>query len=98
MPRPQKYKTDAERVEAVRAQSRERMRKHRVKRNNKTVTQNPVNVTVNVTQNSNDNNDNNSKLVDLQKKYDELLYELEVTNEYCTELEGKLAEAKEMGY
>ena len=102
MSRPRKYKTEAERLEAVRAQNRERQRRHRVKRDKIDVTGNHIHVTQNVTHNYNDNNDNNvedsKKYKELEAKYKALLYELEVTNEYCTELEDKLTEAKEMGY
>ncbi len=98
MPRPKKYNTEAERVEAVRAQSRERMRKHRVKRNKKDVTQNHIVVTQNVTHNFTNNKYSDKDYEELETKYKALLYELEVTNEYCSELEDKLTEAKEMGY
>ena len=94
MSRPRKYKTEAERLEAVRAQNRERQRRHRVKRDKIDVTGNHIHVTQNVTHNVEDT----KEYKELEAKYKALLYELEVTNEYCTELEDKLTEAKEMGY
>jgi len=102
MSRPRKYKTEAERLEAVRAQNRERQRRHRVKRDKIDVTGNHIhvtqNVTHNVTQNVTHNVEDTKEYKELEAKYKALLYELEVTNEYCTELEDKLTEAKEMGY
>ena len=98
MPRLKKYKTETERLDAVRAQSRERMRKHRVKRYKKDVTQNHIHVTQNVTHNLTNNKYSDKDYEELEIKYEALLNEVEVTNEYCAELEDKLTEAKEMGY
>jgi hypothetical protein len=98
MPRPKKYNTEAERLEAVRAQSRERMRKHRVMRNKKDVTENHIHVTQNVTHNFTNNKYSDKDYEELETKYKALLHEVEITNEYCKELEEQLAEAKEMGY
>ncbi len=92
MPRPRKYKSEAERAEARKA----KYKKYNSKRSNKSGNHyNPIQVKV---VNHLNCNDSDSKLAELQKKYDALVYELEVTNEYCAELEDKLAEAKEMGY
>ena len=103
MSRPVKYKTEAERSEAVKVQNRERQRRHRVKRDKKDVTENNIDVTQNITQNSSKNYKLLYELLkreykELEDKYKALLYESEITNEYCRELEEQLNEAKDMGY
>ena len=94
MARPLKYKTEAERSEA----RREQHKKYNKKRNDKND---------NNSNSYNDRNDKNYKLLyelqkieyrELEDKYKALLYESEITNDYCRELEDKLKEAKEMGY
>ena len=98
MPRPKKYKTEAERLEARREQTRDRVKKHRVKRYKKDVTENHIHVTQNVTHNFTNSKYSDKDYEELETKYKALLHESEITNEYCKELEEQLAEAKEMGY
>ena len=98
MARPQKYKTEAERLQARREQFRKANKNRNNNNNNNSVSNNNKN---------NNNYSKNYKLLyellkieqkELETKYKALLYENRVTNEYCKELEEQLNEAKEMGY
>ena len=83
MARPQKYKTEAERLQARREQFR-KANKNRNNNNNK---------------NNNNSDKNYKLLYELLKiEHEQLKEENRVTNEYCKELEEQLNESKEMGY
>ena len=108
MSRPNKYNTEAERLEARREQHKRYNKKRKVSKDNSKTPNDSHKVSNDNNDNNcygpNDNNDNNYNVKDtkeykeLRAKYKALLHESEITNEYCKELEEQLAEAKEMGY
>lgn len=101
MPRPKKYNTDVERLEARREQHKNYNKKRSKKSNDNN--DNNVNVVVNVVNHNNDNNDNNYK--QWKEKYETLLvehkqlqYENSVNCEYIDELQDKLDTLQAQGY
>jgi hypothetical protein len=98
MPRPQKYKTEAERLQARREQHRIYNSKRSKKSNDNN--DNNVNITLNI---HNDNNDNNykelkEKYETLQTLYEQLKYENSINCEYIEELQDKLDSLQDQGY
>ena len=95
MARPQKYKTEAERLQA----RKEQHKKYNSKRSNKSNDNNDNNCYKPNDKNDSNSNKNYKLLYELLKiEHEQLKEENRVTNEYCKELEEQLNEAKEMGY
>lgn len=98
MPRPQKYKTEAERLQA-RLQQYKDYNKKRSKTSNHSNHKNS-NIVVNVVNhnNSNENNEWKDKYETLQTLYEQLKYENSINCEYIEELQDKLDSLQDQGY